>query len=190
MRVVTFDIETADWMSDTYATTADLPIAVVCAHDSETGEVSCYTVPELPQFWKLLEQTDIIVGFNSDDFDIPILNRYYPGDLTRIKSLDLLVEVQRSLGRRIKLDMLAEATLGKKKSGDGLQSLRWWKNGEVEKVKAYCADDVRITRAIFDYALKNGKLKYKDLGTMREFPLDTREWLTASAKPMTFSLGF
>lgn len=73
------------------------------------------------------------------------MNFYYPGDLTQIRSLDLLVEVQNALGRRLRLQSLAEGTLKAKKSGDGLQSVRWWQEGLYDKVREYCIDDVRLT---------------------------------------------
>lgn len=191
MRVVTFDIETANWMDETGSgDPADLTIAVVGIHDSETDTYSCFLEHELPELWKILERTDMLVGYNSDHFDIPLLNKYYPGDLTRIKSLDLLQEVYRALGRRLKLATLAEATLGEGKSGDGLQSLRWWKQGEVEKVKQYCQKDVELTKRIYEYALQNNTLKYRDLGQLKEIKLNTSTWLVGNAKPMTFSLGF
>ncbi|MEK9153840.1 MAG: ribonuclease H-like domain-containing protein [Patescibacteria group bacterium] len=191
MRIVVFDIETANWMSDVGSNDpADLTIAVVGIHDSETNLYSCYVENELPQLWKILERTDLLVGYNSDHFDIPLLNKYYPGDLTRIKSLDLMQEIQKSLGRRIKLDTIAEATVGEGKSADGLQSLKWWKLGETEKVKQYCQKDVELTKRIFDYAIKNSALKYRDLGIIKDIKLDTEKWLARNARPMTFTLGF
>ncbi len=191
MRVVTFDIETANWMDEVGSgNPADLSIAVVGIHDSETGAYRCYVEQELPELWNILERTDMLVGYNSDHFDIPLLNKYYPGELTRIRSLDLMQEIHRSLGRRLKLDTIAEATLGEGKSADGLQSLKWWRQGEVEKVKEYCQKDVELTRRIFDYALQNSALKYRDLGALKEIKLDTSAWLKGEAKPMTFSMGF
>ncbi len=191
MRTVVFDIETSNWMSETGSgDPADLSIAVVAVHDSETGKYTCYVESELPQLWPILERTDVLVGYNSDHFDIPLLNKYYPGDLTRIRSLDLMQEVHKSLGRRLKLDSIAEGTLGEGKSADGAQSLKWWRAGEVEKVKEYCIKDVELTKRVLDFALKNNKLKYRDLGTTREIPLNTSKWLSGGAKPMTFTLGF
>ena len=191
MRTVVFDIETANWMDETGSgDPADLTIALVGIHDSETDTYSSYLEHELSQLWKILERTDVLVGFNSDHFDIPLLNKYYPGDLTRIKSLDLLQEVYRSLGRRLKLDTLAEATLGERKSADGLQSLKWWRQGEVDKVREYCQKDVELTKRLFDHALHYGQLKYRDLGALKEIKLNTSQWLAASGKPMTFTLGF
>jgi DNA polymerase elongation subunit (family B) len=188
MRVVTFDIETANWLGAGKDLT-DLDIAIVCIHDSETNTYSSYLESELPNLWPILERTDMLVGYNSDHFDIPILNKYYPGDLTRIKSLDLMKEVYDSIGRRLKLDTLAEATLGTKKSGSGTQSLQWWKAGEVDKVRQYCLKDVEITRKLFEYALDHGKLHYKDFAVKHDVKLDTRRWLTPASSAMTFSLG-
>jgi DEAD/DEAH box helicase domain-containing protein len=86
---------------------------------------------------------------------------------------------------------LAEGTLNDKKSdGKGGQSIIWWRNGEVEKVRDYCIKDVKLTRDLFDYAMKNGILKYKELGKVREVKLDTTKWLAKESGAMTFTLGF
>ncbi|MBI5644807.1 ribonuclease H-like domain-containing protein [Candidatus Kaiserbacteria bacterium] len=191
MRVVTFDIETANWMDETGSSDVrDLKIAIVCIHDSETDSYSSYLESELSGLWPILERTDMLVGYNSDHFDIPLLNKYYPGDLTKIKSLDLMKEVYEVLGRRLKLDAIAEGTLGEKKIGSGMQSLRWWRAGEVEKVREYCLKDVEITKRIFDHALEKGHIKYKELGSVREVKLDTSKWMAPSSGAMTFSMGF
>jgi len=190
MKIVTFDIETANWMSDIGSSDpADLTIALVCIHDSETDTYSSYLEPELPQMWNILERTDVLVGYNSNHFDIPLLNKYYPGDLTRIKSLDIMQEIYSVVGRRLKLDAIAEGTLGERKSASGAQSLQWWRAGEIEKVRAYCLKDVEITKKLFDYALAKGSLKYQELGKAREFKLDTSKWLAESGGAMTYTLG-
>lgn len=155
-------------------------LTLLALYNSETDSYSSYTQEELPKLWPLLERTDLLIGFNSDNFDIPLLNRYYPGDLTHIRSLDLLSEVYRVLGRRIRLQTLAEATLGKGKKGDGHKAMEWWQQGKIEKVREYCIDDVRITKELFDYAREKGLLKYKDLREKRDIKIDTSSWLTAS----------
>jgi len=151
-------------------------LIVVAIHDSLTDDYSSYSREELPKLWPILEHADFLIGFNSDSFDIPLLNRYYPGDLAHIHSLDLLSEVQQVLGRRIRLQSLAEATLGRGKSGDGLKAGEWWREGKQDLVRQYCIDDVRLTRELYDYALANGKLKYKDLMDIRDIKLDTSQW--------------
>lgn len=192
MRVIVFDIETANLFSDiSSGDPADLTLALVAIHDSETDEYSSYVESELPRLWKIIERADMLVGYNSDHFDIPLLNKYYPGDLTRIKSLDLMKEVQAVVGRRLKLDSIAEGTLGQKKIGHGLDSIKWWRAGEVEKVRKYCLKDVELTKRVYEHALEKGLLKYKDLGKTREVKIDTSRWLVPEDKPaQTFTLGF
>jgi len=191
MRAITFDIESiSDSVVRGHLDVNEQELTVVAIHDSETGEYASYFKEELPRLWPLIERADMLIGFNSDTFDIPLLNRYYPGDLSHIRSLDLLSEVQKVLGRRIRLQSLAEATLGRGKKGDGLKAGEWWKEGKKAKVAEYCIEDVRLTRELYDYALTHGVLKYKDLRDIRDIKLDTAHWgREAAATPaMTHAL--
>lgn len=177
MRKVVFDIETQNIFQDVGSNNpADLSISLVGIYDSETDSFSSYLEEELSRLWPILENTDILIGFNSEHFDIPLLNKYYPGNLEKIKGLDILKEIQKSAGRRMKLSQLAEGTLGVNKIGSGLEAIVWWKNGEIDKIRKYCLDDVRITRDLYDYALKNNKLIFKEGGKMNEIKLDTTDW--------------
>ncbi len=191
MRKIVFDIETSnEWTPGTF-NPADLDLAIVCIYDSETNRYESFTQEELPGLWPVIEKADMLIGYNSDHFDIPLLNKYYPGDLSAIRSLDLLVEVRKVLGRRLKLDSLAEATLGRNKIADGLQAVRWWKEGNVDKVREYCIEDVRITKEIYDYARAHGILKFKDWNGVREIALNTADWETPREKgSMTHTLPF
>lgn len=177
MREITFDIETRNLIPTMgRGDMTRLDLAIVGVHDSETGAYTSYSQEELPQLWPIIEKADVLIGFNSDSFDIPLLNNYYPGDLTKIRSLDLLVEVYKTLGRRIRLQNLAEATLGHGKSADGIKAVEWWQQGLYDKVREYCLQDVKVTRDLYDHALKHGKLKYKDLREVRDIKLDTSTW--------------
>jgi DEAD/DEAH box helicase domain-containing protein len=189
MRVITFDIETANWFGNGATEPSELEIALVGMHDSSTDSYDSYLVHELNRLWKVMEGADLLVGYNSDHFDIPLLNKYYPGDLTKIPSVDLMKEIYETLGRRVRLDAVADGTLGKKKSGHGGQSLVWWRNGEVDKVRKYCLKDVELTKNLYDYALKNGHLKYRELGGLHEVKLNTSNWHTPKSAGMTYTLG-
>lgn len=191
MREVTFDIETTNFFTDTGSNDpASLTLACVCIHDSQSGHYTSYLEEDLKKLWPILEKTDILIGFNSDHFDIPILNKYYSGDLRRLKSIDLMKEIKKKLGRRIGLGAVAEATLGKKKSGGGADANIWWRNGEKQKVVDYCIDDVRLTRELYDYALAHGKVKYHDAKALKDLPLDTRDWRTEQNSALTHTLPF
>ena len=191
MRIITLDLETKNIFQDVGSSDpAALDVSVVGVHDSATNEYTGFLEKDFSKMWTLFEQADAIVTFNGDHFDIPILNKYYHGDLSKIKSIDLMVAVQKSLGRRIKLDTLAEATLGKKKSGNGLEAVTWWRNGEVEKVMRYCLDDVRVTRELYEYIRDNQSVKYRDQGVIKELPIDITGWDDAPKSAMNFSLPF
>lgn len=194
MRKITFDVETRNVFADVNSNESTaLDISVVCIHDSLTDKYSSFLQEDFPKLWPILEQADMLITFNGDHFDIPLLNKYYSGDLSKIKSLDLLVEVRNSLGRRIKLDTIAEATLGTRKSGHGLEAVEWWKSGEIEKIIKYCIEDVKITKQLYDYALKNNILKYKDLGVggaIKDIKLNTENWEKKLDSSITFTLPF
>jgi hypothetical protein len=191
MRKIVFDIETRNVFSDIGKNDPSLlDIALVAIHDSATGEYTTYLQEELGKLWPILEQADMLIGFNTDHFDTPLLNKYYPGDLSKIKSLDILKEIRATYGRRMKLDQLAEGTLGKKKSGHGLEAIAWWKAGEIDKIRAYCMDDVKITKELYDYAMANGKLFFKEGKEKLEIKLDTSEWEKPIEHKLTFTLPF
>jgi DNA polymerase elongation subunit (family B) len=189
MRRITFDIETmGDFRNN--GDFSNLEVIVVGVHDSETDQYTGYYQQDFPRLWPILEKADILIGYNSDHFDIPILNKYYTGDLTKIKSIDLLKEIKNVLGRRLRLDSVAAATLGKGKSGHGLEAQKWWAEGKFDKVREYCLDDVRITKELYDYARKNGSLKYKDYEGAREIKLDTSKWEEVDGNSLTHTLPF
>lgn len=191
MRYLVFDLETQNIFSDVGGSDSTaLDISVATVYDSETKLFTTVTIDEIDQLWPIVEQADALVGYNSDHFDIPLLNKYYPGDLTQIKSIDLLVEIKNALGRRLRLDSVASATVGAKKSADGLQAVRWWREGNIKDIKKYCEQDVKVTRDVFEYALKHGHVKFKDGVRKREVPLDTSTWLETEEAALTHSLLF
>ncbi len=189
MRIIFFDIETRNIFSDVKAKGGkglpeELDISVVSIYDTKTKKYSSFVQEELGQLWKILEEVDCLVGYNSKHFDLPLLNKYYAGDLASIKHVDLLEEIQNSIGRRLKLDDVAEATLGHNKTAHGLQAVDWWKeyaqnpnNREpLDNIIKYCEADVALTKELFDYGLSNKKFLYKDWGKVKEIPLNTKTW--------------
>lgn len=191
MRKVVFDIETRNTFEDVgKADPSLLDISIVCIYDYETNEYMSFVQEELGKLWPILERADQLITFNGDHFDIPLLNKYYDGDLNKINSLDLLVEFRNGLGRRVGLGNIAEATLGVGKSGHGLQAIEWWKKGDIESIRKYCLQDVKVTKEVYEYALKHKKLKYKDGDQIKDVIINTDKWDIINNSAMTFSLPF
>jgi DEAD/DEAH box helicase domain-containing protein len=191
MRYVVFDLETQNIFQEVGSSDPTaLDISVATVYDSETDKYTTVTVDEIDKLWPIIEKADALVGYNSNHFDIPLLNKYYPGDLTQIKSIDLLENIKNALGRRLRLDSVAQATVGAKKSADGLQAVRWWKEGNIKDIKKYCEQDVRVTKEVFEYARKHGHVKFKDGTKNCEIVLNTAHWEELEDVAMTHSLLF
>jgi len=191
MRYIIFDLETQNIFQEVGSSDPTaLDISVATLYDSETEKYTTVTVDEIDTLWPIIEKADALVGYNSNHFDIPLLNKYYPGDLTQIKSIDLLEDIKNSLGRRLRLDSVAQATIGAKKSADGLQAVRWWKEGKIKEIKKYCEQDVKVTKEVFEYAMKHGHVKFKDGHRKKEIPLDTSHWEVKEDSAITHSLLF
>jgi DEAD/DEAH box helicase domain-containing protein len=177
MRYIVFDLETQNIFQDVGSNDPTaLDISVATVYDSKTDKYTTVTIDELEVLWPIIEKADALVGYNSNHFDIPLLNKYYPGDLSHIKSIDILEDIRTSFGRRLRLDDVAKATVGAKKNADGLQAVRWWREGNVESIKKYCEQDVRVTKQVFDYAREHGHVKVKDGFRKRDIPIDTSAW--------------
>lgn len=191
MRYVVFDLETQNIFQEVNSNDPTaLDISVATVYDSGTDTYTTVTVDKLHELWPIIEAADALVGYNSNHFDIPLLNKYYPGDLTQIKSIDLLEDIKASLGRRLRLDSVAQATVGAKKTADGLQAVRWWREGNIKDIIKYCEQDVKVTKEVFEHALKHGFVKFKDGTRKREIPIDTSKWVVKEDASMTHSLPF
>lgn len=191
MRYVVFDLETQNIFHDVGSSDPTaLDISVASLYDFGTNTYTTVSIEDLHMIWPIIEQADALVGYNSNHFDIPLLNKYYPGDLLHIKSIDILESIKDSLGKRLRLDNVAQATVGAKKNADGLQAVRWWREGNVSAIKKYCEQDVKVTKKVFEYALAHNHVLFKDGYRKKEIPLDTSSWKTKDTGSMTYSLPF
>jgi DEAD/DEAH box helicase domain-containing protein len=170
-RILVFDLETQLSAEEVGGWSAIrlMRLALGGVFDSQDGEVHFYDEAHAKNLIAHLRQGDLVVGFNQIHFDYEVLRGYTFESFGDLPTLDMLVEVEKQCGLRLKLDTLARATLGVKKLADGLQSLAWWKEGRLDLIEEYCRKDVEITRDLFFFALENGYLLYerKDFGVVR-----------------------
>jgi DEAD/DEAH box helicase domain-containing protein len=148
-----------------------LKVSVCGIYDYSQDKYSIYEESELPRLAPILQTADVIIGFNNRAFDSVVLQPYLNFNILEVPHLDLLEEVVKVLGRRLSLELIAQGTLGKGKIGSGRDALLYYKNGRMDLLKKYCLDDVRVTRLVYEYALKNGKLLYRDLLNLKEIPM-------------------
>ena len=164
MREVYYDIETQKSAAEVggWHNTHLMRIAVAVTWAKEDG-FRRWSEGQAPQLISYLAAHERIISFNGDGFDSKVLSFY--GDISEIKrrSHDLATSLKRNLGHRIRLDSIAQPTLGKGKTADGLTSLRWWKEGKVELIADYCQQDVQVIVDLMKFARTNGYLRYLDL---------------------------
>lgn len=142
---------------------ADL-MGISCAvvYDSKPDTFFEYLEDQVPLLIEHLKRFDLIVGFNIKRFDFHVLGGYSDFNFRELTAIDILEEVHKRLGYRLSLDHLADVTLGRKKTADGLQALKWWKQGQIQEIIDYCKADVKITKDLFQYGQKNGYLLFKN----------------------------
>lgn len=124
------------------------------------GKYLTFEEHEIPEFESLLKSAGRVIGFNIHHFDLTVLQPYISWSLRNLQTLDLMDDVKKHLGHRLYLDSLAEATLGVRKSGGGLQALRWFKEGKIDEIKKYCLKDVEITKNLYEFGRKNGHVLF------------------------------
>jgi DEAD/DEAH box helicase domain-containing protein len=152
-----------------------LKISVCGIYSYDTDKYQVFREHELSKLSSILQTADQVIGYNIIDFDFQVLQPYLNFDVKTIPALDLLVEINKVIGHRIKLEDVAQATLGKGKSGSGMDALLYFKQGRWDNLEKYCLDDVKVTKQIYDYAFKNGKLLYKDFFKSKEMPIKIEE---------------
>ena len=136
-------------------------VSVAVLYDSGPDTFISYTQDDIPALAERLSELDLVVGFNILRFDYAVLGPHAPGVKWRdFPTLDMLAKVHERLSYRVSLDNLAQSTLNAAKSADGLQALAWWKEGEIEKIEAYCRQDVAVTRDLFLFGHEKGYLLF------------------------------
>jgi DEAD/DEAH box helicase domain-containing protein len=170
-----FDLETQKSAEEVggWEHIAAMKVALAVTYDDATGRFRTYKEQDIHELLVDLLTADRVVGYNIDRFDIEVLRGYTGRDLSRIRTRDMLADIYRKLGFRLRLADVAEATLGTGKSSDGLQSLQWWKEGRIDLIEEYCRKDVEVTRNVFQFGVTNGYILYRDReGRSLRLPVD------------------
>ena len=131
-------------------------VSVGVVFDSTLGGCVTYLEDDVQDLIEHLQSLDLVVGFNNKRFDNRVLSGYTSINLNNLPTLDLLEEVHRYLGYRLSLNRLAETTLGVEKTADGLQALKWYREGKIDLIQKYCKRDVEITRDLLYHGLERG----------------------------------
>jgi DEAD/DEAH box helicase domain-containing protein len=162
--ILIFDLET-QYLADEvggWSHIRDMRLSAGVTYDVLADTYRSYTEPEVQQLIADLKAADLVVGYNVRRFDYEVLHGYTKERLDQLPTVDMLVDLHRALGWRPSLDAVAAATLGETKSADGLQAVRWFREGELQRVIDYCRRDVEVTWRVYDFGQRNGYVQYRD----------------------------
>ena len=162
MNLVYFDLESQKLFEEVGGRDASkLLLACGVTWSTARNDFAVYWEKDAHALIAELKSADRVIGFNTIKFDYEVLKPYAPHEnLRAIRSTDMLQDIYRTLNFRLSLDSIARATLGTTKAADGVKSVEWFRNGELEKVAEYCKADVDITRRIYEFGWENGFVHY------------------------------
>lgn len=168
-----FDLETQKAFDEVggYGKNHLLKISVIGVYSYLEDKHYCFTEDQVYRVGEMFQEADQIIGFNIKHFDYEVLKPYLSYDPHTLPTLDIMEEIEKIIGHRIRLDNVASTTLGVGKNGDGLQAIRLYRQGRIDELKKYCSNDVKITKEVYDYAQKYSKLLYKDYFDTREIKI-------------------
>jgi DEAD/DEAH box helicase domain-containing protein len=156
-NIVFFDLETRRSFQEVGGrhNIPRLGLSVAVTYSSAEDEYHHYTEETVADLIEELKAADLVVGFNVIRFDYQVLSAYTDDALRQLPTVDMLDDIYRTLGFRLSLDALATATLGTSKSADGLQAIRWWRQGKMQQLFDYCQQDVEVTRQLYEFGRQN-----------------------------------
>jgi DEAD/DEAH box helicase domain-containing protein len=164
MNLVFFDLESQNLFQDVGGRSGIEKLRLSCGvtFSTERNDFAVYWEKDALALIEELKNADRVIGFNLIGFDYQVLRPYAPTfNFASLRTLDLLQDIHRTLGFRLSLDAIAEASLGATKSADGLKAVEWFRAGELEKVAEYCKVDVDITRQVYEFGRDNGFVHYR-----------------------------
>jgi DNA polymerase III epsilon subunit-like protein len=140
-HAVGFDIETT-------GVSADDIITVACVW-SPGAQAQAFHGEDFAAVERMLDEATLIHTYNGVEFDLPRLAKHCRRDLGPWlrKTVDPLYAMKHTMGIGAckKLDDLLVLNGFEPKSGSGLQAVEFWRDGERDKLAAYCMDDARLT---------------------------------------------
>jgi DEAD/DEAH box helicase domain-containing protein len=164
-NIVYFDLETQKSAEDVggWGNIRAMRMSVGVTYSTSRGEYRIYGEAQVNELIDELRRADLVVGYNVQRFDYEVLvghNDFF--DPEQIPTLDMMLELARTLPFRPSLDSIATATLGVEKTSEGLQAIRWFAEGKLLEIAEYCCFDVKITRLVHEYGLAHRQVFYRN----------------------------
>jgi len=162
-NIVYFDLETQKSADEVggWGNSRRMGMSVGVTYSTARGGYQIYGERQVNDLIEELRRADLVVGFNIAHFDYEVLqghNEFF--DYAQLHTLDLLEDLKKSLSHRLSLDAIATASLGIEKTADGMEALRWFKEGRLMDIAEYCCYDVKVTKLVHEFGAANKQVFY------------------------------
>jgi hypothetical protein len=170
INIIYFDLETQRTFDEVGGrhNIRKLRLAAAVTYNTAMAAYHRYTEGRAKELVEELQSADLVVGYNVLEFDYEVLRGYRYVRLEQPPTLDMMQDLAKTLGFRLPLDAVATATLQVGKSADGLQAVRWYRQGLIDKVLDYCQQDVEITKRVHEFGQQNRFVYYWDRQYQRQ----------------------
>jgi hypothetical protein len=165
MNIIYFDLETQRTANDVggWEKKRDMGMSLGVTYSTSLTEYRIYPEKRVDDLIQQLLRADLVVGFNVVNFDYEVLMGYTILDLPlQLRTLDLLVEVEKLARSKPRLDNIAQATLGVGKTADGVDAIKCWREKRFMEIAEYCCFDVKVTKLLHEHGVRNRELYYTD----------------------------
>jgi DEAD/DEAH box helicase domain-containing protein len=149
-----------------------LGLGLAMIYDAQEKSYCVYSEETADLLLAHLRQADLVIGFNTRDFDYQVLQPYTDAPLPTLPTCAMLDEIQKALGYRLSFRHIIRETLGKECPDDRLDTLQWYREGDIERLLQVCRRDVDLLRDLRRHGRTAGTLNYRDRsGTQRTLPI-------------------
>tara|TARA_R110000850_G_scaffold169388_13_gene294670 strand:+ start:1056 stop:1610 length:555 start_codon:yes stop_codon:yes gene_type:complete len=162
---VYFDLETQRSANDVggWDRKAEMKMSVGVTYSTAKKAYMIYDESSVQALIDELCAADAVIGFNHIWFDYEVLMGYTILDLKEhTTNIDLMLDLEKELEHKPKLDAVAAETLGERKTAVGTDALKWWQEGRIMDIAEYCCFDVKVTKMVHEYGARHGLVKYKN----------------------------
>jgi DEAD/DEAH box helicase domain-containing protein len=176
LRVVFLDLESRKWASDLRPDDSEAGwdelrsgkggASAICIYDTRDNWLYLYDDHTVESAARHLEAADIVVGYCSDKFDIPVIEGLIHRRLRLRKSFDIYIALVGALAERgtrtqrgdLTLDAISKKNLGHGKIDHGSNAKELARKGQWGKLFNYCSSDVHLTHDLYKKLTAEGGL--------------------------------
>jgi len=203
VRIIFFDLETRKHAEDLRPDDVDAGwdalrrgeggVSALALWDSQDHWLHFYDDRTIQAAARHLELADVLVGYSSAAFDVPVVEGLVGRRLALRHHFDIYAELAQTLARQgfvgtkgdCTLDRIAKRNLGHGKVNHGGNAKELARQGRWAELFQYCGSDVQLTHDLFLHICEHGGL----LGPRGFISLEVPEWLRAACTSIKLSDG-